>query len=66
MHQLSLVMEAMTKRMKKISEKTAIQTLSMHIITLVTLFFLLAAFLAERVFDYHSFLSMVYRIPDTK
>ncbi|KAG6359740.1 hypothetical protein INS49_010792 [Diaporthe citri] len=46
MHQSSLEMEAMTKSMKKVAEKTAIQTSSMHIITLVTLFFLPATFVA--------------------
>lgn len=50
MHQSSLEMEAMTKSMKKVAEKTAIQTSSMHIITLVTLFFLPATFVAVRIF----------------
>lgn len=50
MHQSSLEMEAMTKSMKKVAEKTAIQTSSMHLITLVTLFFLPATFVAVRLF----------------
>lgn len=55
MHQSSLEMEAMTKSMKKVAEKTAIQTSSMHIITLVTLFFLPATFVAVRTFVLPSF-----------
>lgn len=50
MHQSSLEMEMMTKSMKGVAEKTAIQTSSMHIITLVTLFFLPATFVAVRHF----------------
>lgn len=50
MHQSSLEMEAMTKSMKEVAEKTAIQTSSMHLITLVTLFFLPATFVAVRAF----------------
>lgn len=55
MHQSSLEMEAMTKSMKRVAEKTAIQTSSMHIITLVTLFFLPATFVAVRLFVLPSF-----------
>jgi cbb3-type cytochrome oxidase subunit 3 len=57
MHQSSLEMEAMTKSMKKVAEKTAIQTSSMHLITLVTLFFLPATFVAVRNFGLPSFSS---------
>lgn len=49
MHKSSQKMEIMTKSMKKVAEKTAIQTSSMHIITLVTLFFLPATFVAVRL-----------------
>lgn len=62
MHQSSIEMEAMTKSsismtksMKKVAEKTAIQTSSMHLITLVTLFFLPATFVAVRAFRLPSF-----------
>lgn len=55
MHQSSIEMEAMTKSMKKVAEKTAIQTSSMHLITLVTLFFLPATFVAVRSFRLPSF-----------
>lgn len=55
MHQSSMEMEKMTKSMKKVAEKTAIQTSSMHLITLVTLFFLPATFVAVRIFRLPSF-----------
>lgn len=55
MHQSSIEMETMTKSMKKVAEKTAIQTSSMHLITLVTLFFLPATFVAVRLFGLPSF-----------
>ena len=55
MHHSSHEMEMMTKSMKKVAEKTAVQTSSMHLITLVTLFFLPATFVAVRAFVLPSF-----------
>lgn len=48
MHKSTIEMESMTKSMKQVAEKTEKQTTSMHIITLVTLFFLPGTFVAVR------------------
>lgn len=55
MHQSSLEMEAMTKSVKKVADKTATQTSSMHLITLATFLFLPATFVAVRLFGLPSF-----------
>lgn len=48
MHMSTIEMESMTKSMKEVAEKTEKQTTSMHIVTLVTLFFLPGTFVAVR------------------